>query len=258
MAKLKLLQVNAEDYSIILKKYQKSNKKHYQLFSGSRKTLLNEKNEIVCSCVSSDSLYIGDIEKPYFFSFLGQFNKNLYKNLIQKDLINYSVNFTGVSRKKNTKNFQCLEIGDFFYNVDLNSAYWQVAFNLGYIDEKLYFKFKDKEEYKSAKRLCVSFLARQTRKTYYLASGDFFTISCDNSVLKNVYQNIRKYLYSIFNEISQETKFIAYNIDSIYVTKKDLANVKENLDNLGLCYKYVLCQKISNTEYSFGKKTRKF
>jgi hypothetical protein len=258
MAKLKSLQVNAEDYSIILKKYQKGNKKHYQLFSGSRKTLLNEKNKVVCSCVSSDSLFIGDIEKPYFFSFLGQFNKNLYKNLIQKDLIHYSVNFTGVSRKKNTKNFQCLEIGDFFYNVDLNSAYWQVAFNLGYIDEKLYLKFKDKEEYKSAKRLCISFLARQTRKTYYLPSGDFFTISCDNSVLKNVYQNIRKYLYSIFNEISQETKFIAYNIDSIYVTKKDLHIVKECLDELALSYKYVLCQKISNTEYSYGKNIRKF
>ena len=258
MAKMKLLQVNAEDYSIILKKYQKSNKKHYQLFSGSRKTLLNEKNEIVCSCVSSDSLYIGDIEKPYFFSFLGQFNKNLYKNLLEKDLIHYNVNYTGVSRKKNTKNFQRLNVGDFFYNVDLNSAYWQVAFNLGYIDEKLYLKFKDKEEYKSAKRLCVSFLARQTRKTYYLPSGDFFTISCDNSVLKNVYHNIRKYLYSIFDTISKETDFIGYNIDSIYVNKADLSIVKEHLDKLALSYKYVLCQKISNTEYSYGKKTRKF
>lgn len=258
MAKVKLLQVNAEDYSIILKKYQNANKKHYQLFSGSRKTLLNEKNEVVCSSVSSNSLYIGDIEKPYFFSFLGQFNKNLYKNLLKKDLIHYSVNFTGVSRKKNTKNFQCLEIGDFFYNVDLNSAYWQVAYNLGYIDEKLYLKFKDKEEYKSAKRLCVSFLARQTRKTYYLPSGDFFTISCENNVLKNVYHNIRKYLYSIFDKISKETNFIAYNIDSIYVCKQDLGIVKENLDNLGLSYKYVLCQKISNTEYSYGKNTRKF
>ena len=258
MAKVKLLQVNAEDYTIILKKYQKSNKKHYQLFSGSRKTLLNEKNEVICSSVSSNSVDIGIIEKAYFFSFLGQFNKNLYKNLLEKDLIDYSVNFTGVSRKKNTRNFQCLKIGDFFYNIDLNSAYWQVAFILGYIDEKLYLKFKDKEEYKSAKRLCVSFLARQTKKTYYLPSGEFFTISCENSALKNVYQNIRKYLYSIFDSISKETNYIAYNIDSIYVCREDLSNVKSTLDKLGLAYKYVLCQKISNTEYSFGKKTRKF
>lgn len=258
MAKMKLLQVNAEDYSIILKKYQTANKKHYQLFSGSRKTLLNEKNEIVCSCVSTNSLTIGDIEKSYFYSFLAQFNKNLYKNLLEKNLIDYSVNFEGVSRKKNTKNFQCLEIGEFFYNVDLNSAYWQVAFLMGYIDEKLFLKYRDKEEYKSAKRLCVSFLARKTKKTYYLPSGDFFTISCENNVLKNVYHNIRKYLYSIFTAISEETSFLAYNIDSIYITKKDLPIVKECLDELELSYKYILCQKISNTEYSFGKKVRKF
>jgi hypothetical protein len=258
MAKNKTLQVDSENYALILQKYQNSNKKHFQLYAGSRKTLLNDKNEIVCSCVSSNSLNIGDIEKAYFFSFLGHFNKNLYKNLVEKNLIEYNVNFNGVSRKKNTKNFQCLEIGEFFYNVDLNSAYWQVAYNLGYIDEKLFLKFKDKEEYKSAKRLCISFLARQTRKAYYLPSGDFFVIQCENNVLKNVYNNIRKYLYAIFDQISKNTNFIAYNIDSIYVVKHDLQKVKDELNKLGLSYKYVLCQKISNTEYGFGKNIRKF
>ena len=258
MTKIKSLQVKSEDYKIILNKYEQNNKTYNQLFSGSRKTLLNEKNEIVCSSLSSDSLNIGDINKPYFFSFLAHFNKCLYKNIVKKNLFDFRVNYSGVSRKKNYASFRKLDVGDFFYIADLNSAYWQIAYKLGYIDSKLYFRYKDDEKYKSAKRLCISFLARNTKKIFYSNSGEFFTITCENNVLKLVYENIRKYLYCLFSNIAENTEFIAYNIDAIYVTKKDLSVVKEFLKLENLDYKLVLCQKISNTEFSYGKKTKKF
>lgn len=258
MAKRKSLEVKTEDYSIIEKKYREGNKKYYELFSGSRKTLLNENNDVVCSSVSSNSLNIGDLDKASFNVFLAQFNKNLYKNLRANNLFDFSVNFSGMSRRKNIKNYQRLNVGDFFYNVDLNSAYWQVAFLLNYIDEKLFLKYKNLSEYKSAKRLCISFLARNHKKTFFSPNGDFFTINCDNSVLKNVYQNIRNFLYSLFQEISLETDWIAYNIDSIYVQKKDLIIVKEFLNALNIEYKLVLCQKINEKQFTFGKQIKKF
>ena len=93
---------------------------------------------------------------------------------------------------------------------------------------------------------------------YFLKDGDFFTITCDTSVLQQVYKNIRNCLYLIFSELSDETNYFAFNIDSIYIGKDDLQYVKNCLHELKLDFKLTLCQKINSLEYTFGKKIRKF
>lgn len=259
MSRRKKMEVSAKDYALIKKNYDKSHQKYFEHFTGSRKTLSNEKNEPICTFVSSNSLDLGNLTKQNFFSFLGLFSKNLYKSFLDNpELMDMTVNFQGMSRKKSRKNFDALEIGEFFYNIDLNNAYWQIAHQLGYIDDNFYFKYKDNDDYKTVKRLCISFLSRQNRKMYFLPNGDFFTITCETSVLQQVYKNIRNCLYLIFSELSDETKYFAFNIDSIYIGKDDLKYVKNTLHEMKLDFKLTLCQKINSLEYTFGKKIRKF
>jgi len=258
MPRAKKTEVSSRDYALIKENYLLSGKFLNEQIVGSRKKLYNQNNQLVASYVRSNSIDLGKISKEHFFSFLGLFNKNLYKNfIINQKLLSLEIEFKGVSRNKNRNNFDKIEIGGFFYNLDLNSAYWQIVYKLGYIDYELFEKYKYADEYKVAKRLCISFLARNNYKNYYI-NGKEFTIKCETSALKQVYVNIRNTLYSIFNECAHELDYIAFNIDSIYFMKKDLPKAKKFFEQLGLEYKLVLCQKIGKREFTYGKEKRNF
>jgi hypothetical protein len=258
MPRHKKMEVTSKDYSLIKENYLKSGKLINEQIVGSRKNLYDDKNKLVATYVNNNSLDLGKLSKEQFFSFMGMFNKNLYKCLIANpELLDLEIAFRGMSRKKHHENFDKIEVGGFFYNLDLNTAYWQIVYKLGYIDFEFYEKYQNNSDYKAVKRLCISFLARSNKKNYYV-DGNEFTIHCDTSALKQVYSNIRNTLYRIFTECSSEVEYIAYNIDSIYIEKKDLNKVKNIFDALGLQYKLVLCQKTGVKEYTYGKDRRNF
>jgi len=258
MPRLKKTEVSVRDFLLIKENYIKSGKIINEQIFGNRKNLFDTNNKLIASNVQNNSIDLGKLSKEKFFSFLGLFNKNLYKNFKSNpELLDLEINYSGMSRKKNKLSFEKLEVGTFFYNLDLNSAYWQIVHKLGYIDTELYSKYKHEEDFKVVKRLCISFLARHNRKNYYYEDTEF-TIVCDTSALKQVYSNIRNTLYQIFYDASTSCDFIAYNIDSIYFEKKDLTIVKNIFDSLGLEYKLVLCQKTSTKEFVYGNDKRFF
>ena len=258
MPKKKSFEVSSNDYNLIKQNYIVSGKKINEQIIGSRKKLYNNKNILIATVVKQNILNIGNISQPQFFSFLGVFNKNLYKNFYDnQELFNLDINFIGTSRKKNINKFDNLKTGDFFYNLDLNSAYWQILYKLNYISLELYEKYKNQDDYKIVKRLCVSFLSRKNQKHYYFNENEF-TISCDTSILKKVYINIRNFLYKIFNECAKTVDYIAFNIDSIYIDQKNLKKAKNFFKLHNLDFKLVLCQKINSLDYTFGKEKRKF
>lgn len=258
MPRLKKMEVTSKDYALIKENYIKSGRFINEQIVGSRRNLYDEKNKLVATYVNNNILDLGKLSKEQFFSFMGMFNKNLYKCLnLNPELLDLQIDFKGMSRKKHRENFDKIEVGGFFYNLDLNSAYWQIVYKLGYIDFEFYEKYQYNSDYKVVKRLCISFLARNNRKNYYV-NGKEFSIICDTSALKQVYSNIRNTLYQIFTECSNEVDYISYNIDSIYIEKKDLQKVKTIFDSLGLEYKLVLCQKTGVKEYTYGKDRRNF
>jgi hypothetical protein len=258
MQRHKKKEVSSKDYTIIKENYLKSNKFINEQIVGSRRNLFDDKNKLIATCVTNNSIDLGKLTRENFFSFMGMFNKNLYKCLNSKpDLLNLQIDFRGMSRKKHKENFDKIKIGGFFYNLDLNSAYWQIVYKLGYIDFDFFEKYQYNSNYKVVKRLCISFLARKNKKNYYV-NGKEFSIVCETSALKQVYTNIRNTLYQIFTECSKQVEYIAYNIDSIYFLKKDLKQVKKFFDQLELEYKLVLCQKIGKREYTYGKEKRIF
>lgn len=258
MARLKNIEVDLGNYEIIRQIQLKSNKKVSEQQFGQRKNLFNDKNELIATTIVEKTIDLGALTQGQFVSFLGQFTKMLYRQFENNQkLYDLSVKFKGASRSKNRDSWNMVADGDFFYNIDLNSAYWQMCHQLGYITDDFYDKYQDLEEYKAVKRLCISFLARPNRKTYFVGS-EKYTVNCDITALSNVYSNIRNSLYCAISDIIEVTQYIAYNIDGIYILNKDLKSVQRTLNKKNLKYKLTLCQKIDMNTYRFGNEVKKF
>jgi hypothetical protein len=258
MPRYKKLEVNSSDYEIIRENKISSGEIVSEQIHGSRKNLYNSKNEIIATMLRSSTISLGALTTQQFVSFLGTFQKTLYRAFQNNPkLIELSINFKGVTKDKDLNVWREMKIGQFFYNVDLNSAYWQMAHKLGYIDAELFQRYLNADDFKSLKRLCISFLARQNKKNYYYNDIQY-TIYCDNNALIQVYTNIRNSCYEIIDQCNTSVPVLAYNIDSVYVLPEHLKTIKSILEGNEYKYKFTLCQKISHTHYAFGREKRKF
>ena len=253
------LQYSEEKYNQIKARLIK-NKKNFseQTFGGRKSIYLN--NQFTATTVTSAGLEMGTISKRKFTAFLGMFSRIMYNQFSKNpELLELKINFKGLSRKKNTELWDSLNYGTMFYNLDLSSAYWQMAFRLGYISEKVYKKYIDLDEYKEVKRYCISFLARGNKKKYISNTGEEYEIRCDMTPLQNVYDNIRNELYSIIQDVSNNFECVLeQNIDGITVLRDDYKKAKELLTQKGLKFKVTQCIKMNDYEYFYGTKPRAF
>lgn len=247
--------MNPNDYAA-LKSIQRQNHNYFlEQQHGGRKKLIVESKLIASTVVGSVDLE--KLNKRQFASFLGMFNRNLYKMLRERSqLLTLKIPFKGVSRSKNNKLYNSLPAGALFYNIDLSSAYWQIAHKLGYISTSIFNKYQNEEKYKSVKRLCISFLARPNKMTYHFPDGLAREISCDISCLKQVYDNIRNELYKTISTISDDVNYVEYNIDGISVLPEDKNTIKQYFKDQGLEYKTTICVKINDYEYRYGSRVK--
>ena len=224
----------------------------------SRKIIINKKVRVTLG--REGSLYFGDnITDSEFVAFIAMFNKQLYKQFQNNDYLYYlDVKFRGSSKKKNFKLYSQLPEGTTFYNVDLKSAYWQIAYQLGYLKKETFEKYFLNDKYKQAKRLCISFLARKNKMIYY-NGNDINEIHCDITALNKVYKNIRNQLYKCITDVvSLCSNCIEYNIDGVSVLEEDINIVRYAFMSLGLKYKITKCTKLNQTEYIHNYTTKKF
>lgn len=259
MRKYKKLECNNEEYAAI-QNVQFQNKNFVtEQHIGSRKKLFSN-NQMIATVSIYNSLELGGITKTQFNSFLGTFNKQLYKQFSKDpNLHNLHIDFKGLSRDKNFDEWDKLKDGDYFYNLDLRSAYWQIAHKLGYLNDKMFKTYIQADEYKMAKRVCISFLARKNYMVYHPLVGDSFKITCDTTALTNVYKNIRHYLYNTMTKcVEDDISWLEYNIDGVTVTAEHLLKVQQYFTYLDLKYKITECRKVNDREYLYGSKQRKF
>lgn len=222
---------------------------------GSRKNLYVG-NALIASTVQSSNLDLGELSPELFVSFIAAFNRQVYARILKyPHLMDQNIQFKGMSREKNTKLWNTLKSPCFFYNIDLDSAYWQIAHKLGYISKTMFEKYMDQEQYKQAKRYCISFLARKNTMKY--PNGQ--VINCDIRPLQRIYDNIRNELYRCIQKCVENTQMcLEYNIDGLSVMAQDVDTVKKCLNDMQLRFKIIECVKISPTEYSYKGKVRKF
>lgn len=244
-------------------------KKLYKTFNP--KVILDNKGKEKTVCksllcvnkINNDS--IGNITIKSFMLFLAEFKINLNKNLIKNNkLWNLHIDYENSKQKTNIHKWNDLEIGSYFYCIDFKSAYWQMAYKLGYIDERIYNQYINLDDYKSAKRLCFSFLSRSVKGIFHNKkfndTGKNLVIDCDNSFYRNIYGNVRNLLNNLLLDMVNLTdgNYLYYNTDGIYITKEYIDIIKNYLKNEKILYKMTLCKKINEKQYFLGNKLKQF
>ena len=227
---------------------------------GSRRKLY-AKGVLIATTTNTGVLNLGELSPKSFFSFLAMFRKCLYRQFeVNPSLFDLKIEYKGFSRGKKLEVWKQLSAGDVFYNIDLSSAYWQMAHKLGYIDSEMFNEYIRLDDYKQAKRYCVSFLARKSFSQRLDAStGELFRIECDNTAFEQAYNNIRNELYRSIDLAKKEAKgCLEFNIDGLSVMNTDVKPVMAKLKELGLIYKVSECRKINDSTYLKGGKLRKF
>jgi len=252
---------NIECNELLYRKYveiQLNNKKSFSehILGSRRKLMIDGKPRATIKI--DGALNLGELTNQKFATFLAVFTKELYRSFLNfPELFYLRIKFRGTAKNKNYKLYNELKPESSFYNIDLNSAYWQMAYRLGYISQQLFEKY-DAEEYKHAKRYCISFLARQNKMTYN-DCGKVREISCDIQVLKTIYDNIRYELYKcIAKVVSLCSDYIEYNIDGVTVLAIDVDRVMKAFDEMNLDYKLTKYTKIDNYQYQNGSTIRNF
>lgn len=248
-------EVNAERYDAIKNIQTRNGTPFNEHRFGSRKNLWVNKS-IIASTATYSNLQLGELPQEQFVAFLAGFNRHLYTQFDKNPtLFDLKIQFNGISKQKNTPLWNSMKIPSFFYNIDLDSAYWQIAHRLGYISNTMFERYKDQDEYKQAKRYCISFLARTNSMSY--ANG--YEIQCDISPLQRVYDNIRNELYLCIQKCVQcAENCVEYNIDGLSVLVGDIQPVKNCLYEMKLDFKITECVKISPTHYRCKGKERLF
>lgn len=226
---------------------------------GSRKRLyIND--VLVATYCPSNTIDLGVLDPKVFHRFLASFNKQFYRQIINnQSLMELTIDFDGQSRNKIIENWDALPISNYFYSIDIKNAYWQIAHKIGYINDRFYQKYLYNDDFKEAKRYCISFLGR-SNKTNYISNKSNYPITCNMDLFNNAYTNIRNMLYNIVNECVEITDncYLEYNIDGLYVLNTDVKKVKSVLHKHGIISKLIECIKVSDTQYLCKKKLRNF
>lgn len=253
------LELNPTDFNQTIEILMKNGNRVSTQFYGSRKILYAD--GILCgySKVEKHLPLSESLTNKQFYMFLASFKKSLYSQIDKNnELLGLNIEYDGISKFKNHKGWKKVKPRSVFYIVDINSAYWQFAFRLGYISKKLYLTYMYKPEYKEVKRYAISFLSRENEMQYF-DNREINHVVCDISVFQQIYDNIRNEIYRTIELIaSQVPNYIEQNIDSISVSEKDLELTKSLFESFNLEFKVQEAIKIDNSEYSTKGKIRNF
>lgn len=126
--------------------------------------------------------------------------------------------------------------------IDINNAYWSVAFLKDYISEKTYIKGLENKEYKPIRLSSLSSVGRdRSYKVYQSGSYKHTEVKKGNTSLTDMYLDIRYSTYGVMYEISLALKrdFKAWKTDCIYFrdNHENKIIVTEILDGYGLQWK---------------------
>lgn len=253
-------EVSVDRYNALITLQKQNGTNYSEHIKGSRK-ILKVGKRIVCATSTSSEIELGEISKAKFIGFIACFKRNIYLQMQNnpEDFFK-QVQFVGYSRNKNKESWEKIKVGDRFWNIDLSSAYWQMGFRLGYITNNIFKKYLNQDDYKQAKRLCFTFLARTNSKRYFF-NNEEYTIQCDNSIEQNIYDNVRNELYNVIAncKVLSQDFCLEHNIDGITVfSPEKKAEVIEYLNSQNLLFKINEGVKISNTQYLMKSKIKKF
>lgn len=161
-----------------------------------------------------------DFRKGLFL--FSQVRKNVNDWLIENpfgiELSNLPVNNTNGNYNKSNQTI----------GIDLNHAYWRIAFLKGYIQEKTYLKGLEDKMPKSVKLATLSTLGRPKSYDIYKSGKFTHTEKTEaNNQLMDIYHDIRQSTYKVMQEISIALgdDFFCWRTDCVY-----FKNTQENCE----------------------------
>ena len=127
--------------------------------------------------------------------------------------------------------------------IDLNHAYWRIAFLKGYIKEKTYDKGLQEKMPKSVKLATLSTLGRpKTYDIYKLGKYSHSEKTESNNTLMDIYNDIRQSTYRVMEEISTKLNndFFCWRTDCIYFknTEENCKKVIDIIESNNIGWKY--------------------
>ena len=122
--------------------------------------------------------------------------------------------------------------------IDIDNAYWTMAYLKGYISENTYKKGLEKKEFKPIRLSALSTLGKgKTYKVYEAGKYVNDEIVKKDNELENFYLDIRYSTYGVLLEIANDLgdDFYCWKTDCIYFTdtKENINRVRESLESFG-------------------------
>lgn len=154
-------------------------------------------------------------------------------------------------RGSNSQLFKNLAIGEKFYYLDVRHAYWQVAYKMGMLSEKLYNRYADDKEMKLFRNMSFACVLAP-KKVDYIVRGCFMnTIIEDTSIYRELYRKIRHTTYNLigYAKTLLNDKWIDYNIDGISFTADSLEQAEQIFKELDYVYTLNKCEKLNEYQY---------
>lgn len=190
------------------------------------------------------SMLITSSGSKMYYNKDNQFAKGLFLfNMVKKDVTNYIVdNGKVIPYKDLPVNYSNpkYDTSKKIIGVDIDNAYWSVAYLKGYISENTYHRgLEYKKEFKPIRLSALSSLGKaRVYKVYEYGEYKYDEITNINEDLQNVYLDIRYSTYGIMENISKLLKndFCCWKTDCIffYDTKENIKLVKKEIRDYGL------------------------
>ena len=126
--------------------------------------------------------------------------------------------------------------------IDIDNAYWSIAYLKDYITEKTYLKGIENKDFKAIRLSALSMLGKSKVYKVYV-NGEYVNdeVKNYNETLQEIYRDIRYSTYGILYEISEilQNDFYCWKTDCIFFkdTKKNRKIVKTHIESYGLTCK---------------------
>ncbi|MCF8360730.1 MAG: hypothetical protein K9H26_18390 [Prolixibacteraceae bacterium] len=185
-------------------------------------------------------------------SLINTIHKNVYKKTSEKGFAMQDIKPEYPPENRNRKAFAEIETDQKLVYIDINHAYWRVAFILGYIDKSLYEKYAYDQEYKLARNIGLSTMVSQKKKHYYFNGKYARTIVCENSMYEKMYKNIRYTTYNIIGELAEliGDGCLAYKVDGLLILNDNelIKFCKEYLKGKNVTFEIKRYKKLNEKE----------
>jgi len=201
---------------------------------------------------SSETEYILIGDNLYIYSNNNKMQKGLYLfRMVKKDFDkwiddNYNEDYKFDSGFRSHYIAKLKVNPDELFKIDINHAYWRIAYLNGYISDKTYksgLKLKDQDKYmKQAYCMALSTQGISRKLRGYKGSnlnGKVKSIE-KTRLHKDIYSDIRNKTFKVMDELAYLIKddFVSYNVDCItFKNNKNIETIENYLKSKNLTFK---------------------